>query len=169
MALGMMGSLRTLLSLCLELATLCVDEGKPAHNKLYVASMAAMTRLVASSQAFANKISLSGVVKFVSKFKDDHINSPAAVAGAHLLAEIMKTSNLSSDAITRLLDDGSIAYILETSAANSTDTKLKQSCIEALRKFCKDEETASRVVRSVGPRVIIASGVLECCIEILSR
>ena len=72
-----------------------------------------MTRLVASSQIFANKISLSGVVKSVSKFKDDHINSPAAVAGAHVLAEIMKTSNLSSDAITRLLDDGSIAPFLK--------------------------------------------------------
>ena len=64
-------------------------------------------------------------MKIVSKFEDEHIKSPQAIAGANLLANIMKNEGLSSDVMDRLFTDGSVAYILATSAANPENTELK--------------------------------------------
>ena len=168
-SIGEDGFVKDFMKFVTDLSTCCIEECKPAHNSIYLAAIAAMERLASASTEFANKITIAGIVKIVSKFEDEHIKSPQAIAGANLLANIMKNEGLSSDVMDRLFADGSVAYILATSAANPENTELKENCISALTALCKDEDTASRVVRSVGPKVLLASGVLDAALASLAN
>eukprot|EP00943_MAST-04B_sp_MAST-4B-sp1_P009914 g9914.t1 len=166
--IGEDGFVKDFIKFVTDLSNFCIEECKSAHNSIYIATMAAMGRLVSASAIFANKIAISGIAKIISKFEDNHIKSPQAIAGANILASIMKNDSLSPDAIDRLFMDGSVAYILATSASNPEDVQLKQNCIDALTALCRDEDTSSRVIRSVGPKVLLASGLLDAALASLA-
>ena len=151
--------------------SLALDEESQnsTRDSLLIVAMEAISRLCSASSEFAEKVALAGIAKKLGFFKGEAQGTKLARCAATLLSNIVEQNVDSGAALKAMSDEGCLTTMLAILGANEEDVDLRSACVSAMLAMCKHPDTAQTFVRSVGPKTLMKSGMMEVAIESLQR